>query len=118
MQGDFLDLDETKGRGMEKEILNRLDQMIMNHELLLANAGVRHGDIPADLAALIDRLETGLYALREGVHGFMKGRECGLALSNLDAYLNSVEAVATEAEKSLLEAIARLEAINKKRKAT
>lgn len=99
---------------MEKEVLQRLDQMIMKHELLLAKARVRHGVVPAELTAQIDRLEAGLYALREGVHGFIKARECGLPLENFDSYVTSLETVANEAEKSLLEAIAKLDVIKKK----
>jgi len=99
---------------MEKEVLQRLDKMIMKHELLLAKSGVRRGAVPAELTAQIGRLEAGLYALREGVHGFMKARECGLLIENFDSYVTSLTAVANEAEKSLLEAIARLEAIKKK----
>jgi hypothetical protein len=100
---------------MEKEVLQRLDKMIMKHELLLATAGVRHGVVPAELTDQIGRLEAGLYALREGVHGFMKARECGLPLENFDSYVTSLESAANEAEKSLLEAIAKLEAIKNKR---
>ena len=99
---------------MENEVLQRLDQMIMKHELLLAKARVQRGLVPAELMAQIGNLEAGLYALREGVHGLMKARECGLPLENFDSYVTSLEAVANEAEKSLLEAIAKLEAIQKK----
>ena len=99
---------------MERGVLDRLDEMIMKHELLLAKAGVRRGVVSPALKAQIERLETGLYALREGVHGFMNARECGLPLENLDRYVTSLEAVANEAEKSLLEAIARLEVSEKK----
>lgn len=87
--------------------------MIMKHELLLAKARVQRGLVPAELVAQIGNLEAGLYALREGVHGFMKARECGLPLENLDSYVTSLEAVAYAAGKSLLEAIAKLEAIQK-----
>jgi len=99
---------------MEKEVLQRLDQMIMKHELLLARAGVQRGVVPAELTAQIGRLEAGLYALREGVHGFMKAGECGLPVENFASYVTSLEAVAVEAEKSLLAAIAKLEAIETK----
>jgi len=98
---------------MENQVLQRLDQMIMKHELLLAKARVRRGLVPAALTAQIGCLEAGLYALREGVHGFMKARECGLPLENFDGYVASLENVANEAEKSLLEAIAKLEVIEK-----
>ncbi|MFN0314291.1 MAG: hypothetical protein ACKVQA_04535, partial [Burkholderiales bacterium] len=64
-----------------------------------------------ELMDKIGRLEAGLYALREGVHGFIRAREFGLPLENLDSYVTMLESVANEAEKSLLEAIAKLEAI-------
>ena len=99
---------------MENQILERLDRMITNHELLLAKTRVRRGAVPDVLQAQIERLETGLYALREGVHGFMKAKECGFLLENFDSYLDSVEGVATQAEKSLLNAIAELEAFKEK----
>ena len=104
---------QRKVAHMEKEVLKRLDQMIMKHELLLAMAGGQRGAVPAELTVQIDRLEAGLYALREGVHGFMKARECGLPVENFDSYVISLETVANEAEKSLLEAIEKLEAIKK-----
>ena len=99
---------------MEKEVLNRLDRMITKHQLLLANTEARRGAMPEALIATIERLETGLYALREGVHGFLKAKECGFALESFDRYVDSLEAAAIQAERSLLDAIAKLEAIAEK----
>ncbi len=95
---------------MDNEVLRRLDRMITEHELLLAKTKVRPGVVPDASRAHIERLETGLYALREGVHGFLKAKECGFPLENLDNYVASMEAVAIQAETSLLDAIAKLEA--------
>jgi hypothetical protein len=95
---------------MEKKVLERLDRMIMKHELLLAKTGVRSGVVPDELKAQIERLETGLYALREGVHGFMKAKECGFPLENFDSYLESLEGAAVQAESLLSDAIEKLAA--------
>lgn len=101
---------------MENQVLVRLDRMITKHELLLARTKVRLGVVPGALQAQIDRLETGLYALREGVHGFLKAKECGFPLENFDNCLDSFEGVATQAENSLLKAIAELEAFREKKR--
>lgn len=99
---------------MANQVLVRLDRMITKHELLLARARVRRGVVPDTLQAQINRLETGLYALREGVHGFMKAKECGFPLKGFDSYLDSFEDVATQSEELLLKAIAELEAFEEK----
>lgn len=84
--------------------------MITKHELLLAKAGVRRDKVPEALVAQIERLETGLYALRQGVHGFLRAKECGFPLEPFERYMDSLEAVAVQAENSLLSAIAELAA--------
>jgi hypothetical protein len=99
---------------MEKQVLQRLDRMITKYELALAKIGARRGVAHDNLLMRIERLETGLYALREGVHGFMKAKACGFPLENLDGYLNSIEAVSNEVEKALSDAIAKLEEFAKK----
>ena len=99
---------------MDKKVLERLDQMITRNELRLAATGVQRGAAPDELNAKITRLETGLYALREGVHGFLKAKECGVPLESFDRYLQSLEGVAMQAEKLLLDAIIKLEEFSDK----
>ena len=99
---------------MEKQILQRLDRMITKYELALAKIGARRGVAHDNLIMQIERLETGLYALREGVHGFMKANECGFPLDNFSSYLDSIEAVSSKVEKALSDAIVKLEEFEKK----
>lgn len=100
---------------MENKVLQRLDQMIIQHELQLSRGSQKAGDVPDALKAEIKRLETGLYALREGVHGLVRARECGLPLQDIDGYLEILERVATQAEQSLSDTIAKLEALPQRR---
>lgn len=104
-----------KSGRIENKVLQRLDQMITRHELLLAGAGLSSDDVPKALKAEVRRLETGMYALREGVHGLVRARECGLPLEKIDSYLEFLEGVAAQAEQSLLDAIAKLEALPQRR---
>jgi hypothetical protein len=96
---------------MENKVLQRLDQMITQHELQLSRGGLKAGDVPGELVVEITRLKNGLYALREGVHGLVRARECGLPLQDIDGYLGFLERVAAQAELSLLDAIAKLDAL-------
>jgi hypothetical protein len=98
---------------MESDILRRLDRMITKHELVLAKLGARQGAVPADLLAEVDRLEKALYALCEGVRGFLRAKDCGFPLDRFDGYLQSIEGVAVEIEKSMSSHIAELEAFLK-----
>lgn len=101
---------------MENKVLQHLDRMITQHEMLLTGSVARRAVVPADLSAEIKRLEKGLYALREGVHGLVRARECGFPLERIDHFLESLESVAVAAEKALLDAIARLDALPEKGK--
>jgi hypothetical protein len=105
----------TESGRIENKVLERLDHMITQHELLLARADLRSENVPEALKAEIKRLETGMYALREGVHGLVRAREHGLPLEKIDSYLATLEGVATQAEHSLLDAIGRLEALPHRR---
>ena len=104
-----------KAGRIENKVLQRLDQMITQHELLLARAGPRSGNVPEALKSEITRLEAGMYALREGVHGLVRARECGFPLQKIDSYLNFLEGVAAKAEQSLLVAIAKVDALRHRR---
>jgi len=87
--------------------------MITRHELVLAKLGARRGAVPTNLLAEVDRLEKALYALCEGVRGFLRAKECGFALDRFDTYLQSIEGVAIEIEKSMSSHMAALEAFLK-----
>jgi hypothetical protein len=94
---------------MERQTLKRLDAMITRHQLQLAEMRTRREAVPGDLAAEVNRLEKGLYSLREGVHGFMKAKEMGFPLESLDGYIESIEAVADKIEKSLSDVLAKMQ---------
>jgi hypothetical protein len=95
---------------MEKELLARLDRMRTKHELHLAKMGARRGVVPDELIAQIERLEGGLYALREGVHGIMKAKEIGFSLATFDSYLNSMQLLVDQIENEMSDTIAKVQA--------
>lgn len=98
---------------MEKELLRRLDRMLTKHALHLAKMGARRGVVPDELIAQIKRLEKGLYALREGVHGFMKAKESGFRLDAFDSYFDSTRQLVDRIDNEMSDAITKVQALLK-----
>ena len=100
---------------MESEILKRLDRMLTKHALLLAEIEPQRDGVPPELIAEINRLDKALYSLCEGVRGFLRARECGFPLEGFDSYMQSIEAVADQIDKSVSSHLSELEAFMKRR---
>jgi hypothetical protein len=88
--------------------------MITKYELRLAQKAPPRGAVSDELEAQVKRLEAGLYALREGVHGFLKAKESGIPLEGFEGHVKSLAGVARQAEKLLLDAIVKLETFSEK----
>jgi hypothetical protein len=99
---------------MESEILKRLDRMITKHELTLVRLGAKREAVPSSLNAEVVRLEKALYALCEGVRGFLRAKECGFTLERFDSYLQSIEAVANQIDQAMSRHEAELESFLKR----
>jgi hypothetical protein len=93
---------------MEKGILRRLDRLITKHELALSELGARKEIVSPDLIKEVDRLEKSLYALCEGVRGFLRAKEYGFPLDRFDRYLESVETVTNQIEQSMSRHLSQL----------